>query len=290
MNSIKKVLVTLVLSTSLITVSNIVTAGSCSPKPYPISNVVSRTVQKATGLNFLVKHGVQSQIKKEILKTAKGDIKVNLDLYSVGDLIAGKFKGINLSGKNLKVENINISSVEAKTLCDFVHLDLKKNPVEPLSNIFIGFKSVITEKNINDTLNSSAYKSSLSQLKINNLVSLAISNPKIDVEENKIKLSGKISFSGMPGMFSIPVNLGLKVVPDKSKIRLVALEILSEQFIDINFLNLYVKTMKPVVFDLNSLLDKGEEYNINHIDFKNDAINIDGTFFLPAKEQNKSKI
>jgi hypothetical protein len=290
MNSIKKILVTLILSTSLISVSNNVIAGSCSPKPYPISNVVSRTVQKATGLNFLVKHGVQSQIKKEILKTAKGDIKVNLDLYSVGDLIAGKFKGINLSGKNLKVENINISSVEANTLCDFVHLNLKKNPVEPLSNIFIGFKSVITEKDLNDTLNSSAYKSLLSELKINNLVSLAISNPKINVEDNKIKLSGKISFSGMPSMFSLPVNLGLKVVPDKSKIRLVALEILSEQFIDINFLNLYVKTMKPVVFDLNSLSDKGEEYNINHIDFKNDAINIDGTFFLPAKKQNKSKI
>lgn len=290
MSSIKKILTALILSTCLLSASNNAIAGVCNIKPYPISNVVSRTVQKGTGLGFLVKHFAQSQIKREISKTVKGDINLNLDLYSVGDLIAGKFKGANFSGKNITVENVKVSSIEAKTLCEFVHLNLKKNPVEPLSNIFVGYKTVITEKDINETLNAPVYKEMLSSLKLSNFINLAVLNPKVKIKNDKIYLSGKINFSGMPGFLSIPVNFGIKVISDKNKIRLVSLDILSNQFIDINFIDKYVSAVKPVIFDFKSISNSGENYNISDIDLKNNAINIDGTYFLSSKKGNKSKI
>ncbi|MEI7474514.1 MAG: hypothetical protein WCK67_07005 [bacterium] len=290
MNNIKKILASVLLSSLLLSGTGYASTGSCTPKPYPISNSFSRTLQKVTGLNFVVKNIAQSVMKREILKTVSGDVNVKLDLYSVGDANAGKFKGLKISGKNLTVQDIHVSSLEAKTLCDFIHINYKKNPVVPLSDIFVGFKSYITENDINETLNAPIYQAMFSGLKFNNILDLSILNPKVNIENNQINLSGNITFSGMPGIFSIPLNLGIQLMPDNGKIRLSSLEILSKSFIDLNFMNGYVKTFKPVIFDFKSISKNGEIYNIKSLNIKDNGINIEGTYFLPTKKSAKAKV
>lgn len=287
MKIFKKTLILSALTLAFLQVSVVFASGKCPSAPYPISNTFSRNVQKTVGLNFLAKTIVQNQIKKELQKSIKGNLDVELNLYSFGDLVAGKFKNIKISGENLQTEGIYISSLESNSLCNFTHIDYKKNPIVPISDIFAKFNAALSEADLNKTVNSPQYASMLKDLKFNHIIDLAILNPKIKINNDKIYLSGNINFSGMPGMFSVPVKLGAKIVPDKSRLRVVELDISSMQLIDLRFMNNFVKKFKPVIFDFNKLFNNGESIYIQELIFKDNIVKINGTYYLPAQKVKK---
>ena len=103
--------------------------NTCSSDVYPISSSFSRSLQRALGLNLITTQIAEFIIKNQISKLIqKGSLKVNLKAYSAGDLIAGKVKSFEVTGKNIVINDIYISSVKAHSLCDFTYFDYKKKP------------------------------------------------------------------------------------------------------------------------------------------------------------------
>ena len=80
--------------------------------PYNMNSKLRTVTGAITGVNFVSEKVTQSVLKKAISKTLTGEeIKVDLDSYSSKDLKNGIFKSLTLKGKNVKVNDIYLSSL-----------------------------------------------------------------------------------------------------------------------------------------------------------------------------------
>ena len=115
----KKIILILMLLTS-------VAYAQCDlqcPAPYGLSSGVSRFFSSVTGQNFLAEKIGSALLKKAIKKNIEsGSIKTDLQSFSVRDLKNGKFKSIEIKGKDVDVQGVYITSFDVKTLCDFNYL------------------------------------------------------------------------------------------------------------------------------------------------------------------------
>ncbi len=135
----------------------------CAPKPYALSAQKSRTLQKFTGLNFVSEKIAQSIIKKELKKATKERFKVEMKSYSAKDLLQGKFKSLKISGKNLDIDGIYLSSFEAATLCDFNSIEANKNSVKFRENLAMKFAIELSNSDLKKTVKSTGYLNELNK-------------------------------------------------------------------------------------------------------------------------------
>ena len=255
--------------------------NSCPMEPYPISNCVTRGLQTITGMNFLASYAAESQIKKQLLKIAQGDFDVNLDTYSAMDLVAGKFKGFDIKGKNVVINDTHISSIEAKSLCNFVYLDYNSNPIKPLAPLYVDVKGTITEADINKTLTSQKFQEEIAKIKfdfINTQINLVeFQNTKIHIGDNQIFINSDIHFGMMP--FTVPLRLATGLTAYKDKIRLTNFHAVAG---DIGPMGSFIQMLNPTILNLDNFVKNGANINIKSLNIKDNKIDIDGTVWIPA--------
>ena len=169
-------------------------AQDCStlkcPAPYDLTSGFSRGMSTVTGQKFLSEKIGEKLVKKAIKKNiVSGDIKADLDAYSVRDLKAGRFKSLEVSGKNVDIQGIYVSSFNAKTLCNFNYIanDKRGNYIVK-EDIPVSFNAVVTEEDLNKTMNSSDYKRMIDDINSigGNFNIFQITSTNIKLKNNKM--------------------------------------------------------------------------------------------------------
>jgi hypothetical protein len=256
----------------------------CPSSPYPISSVYTRGIQTVFGLNFFARHTAQRIIKSQLKNMAKGEFKVKVYPYSAFDLTSGKLKGFEIKADDFSMEEVYVSHIEARSLCEFSYFDIKKNPVELLAPVYLEFKGTITQDDLNKTISAPKNKDQFSKIKISlynadlNLVDFY--EPKIQIKNSKLYFSTKMHFAGMPKYLTIPVNVGAELIADSNKIRMGNLEILSGSLGRAPIERL-MEIISPAIFNFRELEKTGAKINIINISVKDDKIDVRGTIFLP---------
>lgn len=263
------------------------TPNMCPTKPYPVSNIFSRSLQGLFLMNFGSAKIAESEIKSQLAKTMQGDIDIDIKTYSAMDLVAGKFKSAKLKANNVNLDGIHISNFEAKTLCDFNYINYKQNPVIPKAPALIEFNGIITEDDFTKTLASPQYSENLTKIKakINNLDMNLVDflNPKINIVNGKIHLSAQVHFAGLPSYLNIPVKIGTGLKADNGKIKLTNLKVLPNQGFNMPKIASFVESINPVIVDLNNVGIQGSKVSIKNLDINDGKINVGGTIWIPAK-------
>ena len=267
--------------------------NTCPGKPYPISNFITRGLQGVTGLNWGAARILESQIEKHVKKSLdKGEVEVQIKPYSAMDLVAGKLKSFDVKGKDIVSKGFYISSAEARSLCEFTHLDYEKNPIVALAPVFLEYKVSFSEKDLNSIVSSKEYKDNLTKIKLkhnNSEISLLeFLNPNIDINGDKVVISADLHFVGTPKFVTIPVKLSSGLKAKNNNIRLSDVQMLSSNFgrngkIVADFL----EKMTLAVFDIKQLGTENTEINIKNVDVNNDRIDIEGTFWVASQYQYK---
>ena len=254
----------------------------CPSEPYPISNCVTRGLQTITGMNFVADNVAESQIKKQLQKIARGDFSVNIDTYSAMDLMEGKFKGFDIKGRNIVINDTHISSLEASSLCNFVYLDYKSNPIKPLAPLYVDVKGTITEDDINHTLTSQKFQEEVAKIKLSlggtdvNLVEFK--NTKIHIADNQIYINSDLQFGMMP--FSVPLRLATGLKAYKDKIKLVNFHVVAG---DAGPMSGFLQMLSPTILNLDNFVQDGAAINIKSLNISDNKIDVDSTVWLPAK-------
>ena len=97
-------------------------------EPYNMNNKFSSFISSITGLNFTRTKITEAVMKKSINKSVKGGkLNVDIDSYSAKDLSNGIFKSLNITGKNVSIDDIYITSVELRFL--FNSFDISSNEI-----------------------------------------------------------------------------------------------------------------------------------------------------------------
>ncbi len=276
----KKIIFTLAL---LLTASQMCMAKecetSCCPAPYDLTSGFSRFVSTATGQNFIAEKVGESLVKKAIKKNiVSGKVSAKLDSYSTRDLKAGRFKSLEITGKDVDVEGIYISYFNAKTLCNFNYIAPSgDNNYIVKENIPIAFNTEITEDDLNKTMNSSDYKRLIDD--INNIGgSLNI----FQIISTSVKLkNGKMYYIvryAMPFVRkSKEVVISSDINVENGKIVLANTNFVrNNSLMDIDKFSSILNYINPLDFSAKILENKDANFSIKNVKISDQKINIDG--------------
>jgi len=252
----------------------------CPSQPYDISGGFSRGVQKVTGLNLLARKIAEKEIKKEISEFAQGKIKVKVATFSATDTKNGRFKSIEIKGDNLNIYSIYLSEFRAKTVCNFIYLDLEKNPVQLKEPMAIDFSAKFTEKDLNSILKTSTYHKYLFNIKHNatELKFFEIRHPRISLKNNKFHFAIDVK-APLVGTFIFNINADLKI--QNNKIRIAGMTVgTNSKILDLDKSKYFVNIFNPLWFAQLILQQHNCKFLLKNVKIENESIIINGSVFL----------
>lgn len=256
------------------------TDSTCSVKcvePYDLTSSTSRFFSSVTGQNFLAEKIGASLLKKAIKKNIEsGTIKTNLQSYSVRDLKAGRFKSIEITGKNVNAQGVYISSFDLKTLCNFNYIvDNKKGDVIIKENMPMSLKVEISEDDLNRTMLSSDYKRIISD--VNSLAGgfFEINSTQVRLKDNKMYYVLKYNMPFVRKSKEIALCANLRI--DNGKIALADTSFVgSGTTLDINKFSKLLNYINPLDFSAKILENKDAKVNIKNVKIVDKKITMDG--------------
>ena len=283
----------IILSFVLLLAVQGVQAQDCStlkcPAPYDLTSGFSRGMSTVTGQKFLSEKIGEKLVKKAIKKNiTSGDIKVNLDAYSVRDLKAGRFKSLEINGKNVDIQGVYISSFNAKTLCNFNYIanDKRGNYIVK-EDIPASFNAIITEEDLNKTMLSSDYKRMIDDINSigGNLNIFQITSTNIKLKNDKMHYVLKYSMPFVRKTKELVITANLKV--ENGQIELANTSFLNNSMaLDVDKLSKLINYINPLDFSAKILENKDAKFNIETVNISNGKITIDGNMtILKDKEQ-----
>lgn len=268
-------------------------AQDCStlkcPAPYDLTSGFSRGMSTVTGQKFLSEKIGEKLVKKAIKKNiVSGDIKADLDAYSVRDLKAGRFKSLEVSGKNVDIQGIYVSSFNAKTLCNFNYIanDKKGNYIVK-EDIPVSFNAVVTEEDLNKTMNSSDYKRMIDDINSigGNFNIFQITSTNIKLKNNKMYYVLKYSMPFVRKTKELVISADLNV--ENGQIVLANTTFLNNSLsLDVDKLSKLINYINPLDFSAKILENKDAKFNIENVKISDGKIVVDGSMtILKDKEQ-----
>ena len=283
----------IILSFVLLLAVQGVQAQDCStlkcPAPYDLTSGFSRGMSTVTGQKFLSEKIGEKLVKKAIKKNiTSGDIKVNLDAYSVRDLKAGRFKSLEINAKNVDIQGVYISSFNAKTLCNFNYIanDKRGNYIVK-EDIPASFNATITEEDLNKTMLSSDYKRMIDDINSigGNLNIFQITSTNIKLKNDKMYYVLKYSMPFVRKTKELVITANLKV--ENGQIELANTSFLNNSMaLDVDKLSKLINYINPLDFSAKILENKDAKFNIETVNISNGKITIDGNMtILKDKEQ-----
>ncbi len=260
-------------------------ASSCGTtycaEPYELTSGFSRFISNVTGQNFIAEKVGESLTKKAIKKNlVSGDISVNLDSFSTRDLKAGRFKSLEIKGKNINFDGVYISEFNAKTLCNFNYIKYndKSNEYIVKEDIPVAFNAVISQEDLNNTMNSSDYKRL-----INDINSIGGSFNIFEITSTSVKLKNDKMYYIMH--YAIPFVRKSKEIVISSTLRVENGRIVlsNSDFVnnnasyDIEKFSKILNYINPLDFSAKILENKDANFNIQNVKISDGKILINGT-------------
>lgn len=254
----------------------------CSPKTYDLSSKGLQITSRITGMTFLSEKIAQSIIKKELKKATKEKFKVEMHSFSANDLLHGRFKSLKISGKNLEIEGIYLSSFEAKTLCDFNYVEINKNTIKFKENMIMNFAMEISDTDLKRTMKSSGYLDSLNKINLSGMgmTFFKLSGADVSIKNNKLYFTVKVTspFSTKP--ISIDVRSDLKV--EEGRIVLTKVDLVNlYTIIDLSKITYLLNALNPLTFTTDIMNNKDSKIKIQSVDIIGDKIYVKGIVFIP---------
>ena len=252
-------------------------------EPYNLSSGASRFMSSASGSNLLAERLIASYIKKELKKILEGDFNIHVSSYSVKDLKKGIFRSFTFDGTNLILEGVHFDSFEFATLCDFNYISIAdiKNPVV-MENIPIAFSAVLTEDNLNATMQSSGYNKLIDDLNMlgSSLGVFNVSESRIKIRNNKFYYVLKIKLPFLRRPQNLILASDLKA--SRGQIDLTNTRLVNNNFlVDLKQLDHVINYINPLDFSLNILENKHAELTVQNIKIQDNKIYTSGIVIVP---------
>lgn len=277
----------LMLALGILLFSANVTFAGCltfqCPSNPELSNGFARALSNATGTNFLAEKAAQSIIKSQIKKEAKGSFNVKVDSFSVPDLKAGRFKGLEITGKDIIADEVYLSYLKLKTLCDYNYIvvDSKNNTATFKEDFGMAFAASVTENDLNNTMKAAGYNALIDELNSIggsfNLFKITTSHVKI--RDNKFMYVVQVAFPFVNTKKDVVLTADINV--HNGKIIFSHTKLINDYFaMDLSSAAYAINYLNPLNFTLKILENKDADMQVEEAVIKDNQINVDGTILV----------
>lgn len=257
-------------------------SSKCAPKAYDLSSRGCQVTSKVTGMTFLAEKIAQSIIKKELKKATKEKFKVEMKSYSAKDLIQGRFKSLKISGANLEIDGVYLTSFEAKTSCDFNYVELQKNTIKFKENMAMNFAISISDMDLRKTVHSSGYLDMMNKINFSamGITFFKLSGADVQIKNNKLYFTIKVTSPMSKKPVDILVRSDLKI--EDGNIVMTKVDFVNMYTVlDLSKVTYLLNILNPLSFSTNILDNKNSQMNIQSVDIIGDKIYITGNLFIP---------
>lgn len=232
----------------------------------------------------LVESVVQNEIKKSLKKETGANFKVKFKAYNLSSLKAGIFKYIEITGKNVTVEDIFVPYLRFYSISDYNRIDYAKNPIEMKSDMVYAYELNLSEKSINDALKTKEYQKIIQKVNKKAYPLFVLHDVKVRIRNNRVYIIMDYNFPINPA----PKNKTFFVSSDFSaengiiKAKNIGIDkVYGNVPLDkvANLINL----LEPLSFTLdmmNSKKCKGKTENIKMVD---NILQINGRIFIKGE-------
>lgn len=253
------------------------------PSEMQLSGGLARGLSTITGTNFLATKTAQSILKSQIKKEAQGDFDVKIQSYSLSDLKAGRFKSLEITGKNVIADDVYLSLLKLKTLCDYnyIEYDTKTKTALFKEDFGMAFATTITEDDLNNTMKANGYKELIDEIN-----SLGKSYRLFNITQSKAKLRNnqfmyifQVAFPFINSKQNIVVTSDVNVYD--GKLYLSHTKVVNDLFsVDLSKVSDMINFLNPLSYSLGILKDKDATLTVRDAVIKDNRIDIDGTIIV----------
>ena len=223
----------------------------------------------------------QSIIKKSIKKEAKGKFRVKFVGYTLSSMKAGVFKYLEITGKDVVVEGIDIPYLRIKTVSDYNRVDLTKKEPSFITNTTLSYEFNLTEDSINQALKKDEYKEIIKR--VNNFAYplFVVNNVRAKIVNNKINLKMDyvlpLAMSGKK--HTISMTSDFYVVNGKIYAKNADYDKSAGHFA-LNKITSLINLLNPLGFTLDILEDNKCDAKIENIRIVDNVAKINGKIFI----------
>lgn len=282
--------VSLIFSISMAIASDIT---SYCATPHDMSFKTTRFFSTISGFTPLSQAIANSIIKNELTKaTGEKNLKVKMKSFSANDLASGRFKSLDINGKNLNFDGVYISKFKASTICDFNYIKATPKTITFIDNFLMSYSMTITDDDLKRTVLSENYLTFLNSLnlKFGKINLLELQNVDIALKDNKfyfvLNMNNKMFDYNVP----LNINLSAKMQIQNGKIRVseVTSEDSNKKYNLTKMTNL-LNAINPLNFTVDILGNKHSKLAFNNFDINKNKIVLDGTIIIPKNSVETNK-
>jgi len=258
-------------------------------EPYDLSSSFSRFFSVLSGQKFLNEKLGERLLKKVVKKNVtNGKIKTEIKSFSGRDLKEGRFKSAKITGKDINIQGIHISSFEAETLCNFNYITEDKNgDLFIKENMPLKVTVIMSEDDMNNTMASTDYKRIIDNINNfgGNFSVLNVESTRVQIKDNKMYYVLTYSLPFVRKSKEIMLSADLKVTNGQIQIANTKLEN-SGLALDIDRFSKILNYLNPLDFSSKILENKEARYKIENVNISDNKVMISGIITI-LKDKEK---
>lgn len=243
-------------------------------------------------MNPLAEKIAENAIKKTLKKKiGEGNYKVLFEIYTIESLKKGIFKNLEITGKDLIIEEIPVPYLNLKNITDYHWIDLESDPVKLKSDVTFAYNLELSEKSINTALKQKDYEKTLK--KVNNIAYplFTLHDVRVKIKHNKLHIIMDFSLplSSSSKKRSFMVSSNFKVDNGKIKTSNIGFDN-SYGNLPIDKVTNLINLVNPLTFTLAQINDDNCKGKIENVKIEDNIVKINGKIFVEGvSEKNKGE-
>lgn len=235
-------------------------------------------------MNPLAESIAQKVIKKTLKKETNSNFKVKFDGYTLGSMKKGIFKYLEVSGKDLSVEGIEVPYLKIKTISDFNWIDYTQNPPVFKSDMTYWYEMNLSEKSINQALKTKEYQKKLEKVNNKAYPLFVIHDVRVKLRHDKIHVIMDYNFPIAPSSKnrSFVVSSDFKVEENKIKAYNIGIDNAYGRLSAEKVANL-INLLDPLSFTLDLVDKKKCNAKVENVKIVDNIIQINGKIFVKGE-------
>ena len=235
-------------------------------------------------LNPFAETAVEKIIKKSLKKSTGENFKVKFDGYTLYSMKNGVFKNLELEGDEFQINGIDVEYLKLKSLTNYNKIDYKQNPVSISSDMVYAYEIHLTEKSLNQALESKEYKEILEKINSNTYPFFILNGTFIEIKNDKLKITLEYNMPIAPSKKDkkIKITTGLKV--ERNKIAANDLSIDSSYSkLPTDKITDLINILDPLTFTLNLMNTKKCNVRTENVKIIDNIIQINGKMYVKGE-------
>lgn len=252
--------------------------------PYDMNSKFRTFMGAVSGVNSVTEKAAEKILKKAILKNSTAEkLKINIDSFSSKDLKNGIFKSAQIQAENIQINDIYLSSLNLKTLCNFNYIKQSGKDLVFVEDFPMSFEIEVNGNDLNRTMQNKQYKriiNDLNKLGASYGYGLKIASTKAAIKSGKFYyiLNLEVPFVKKTQKLVMEANVNVK----NGKIKYYNTKLISGMFnLDLKKLDFILNYLNPLDFSVNIIENKDAKIKVKNIKIQNNTILTNGIIVIP---------